>query len=605
MDDANDIDDLNLRSPWSLRIPLTLKYAPANRINRARVARALSGRLDRVGVLGGEDWGHTGCVNAVSWAQGGELLITSGDDTKIRVWRMDPSSSTTGADTSSSSGPNRSSSVTADSTQKWSNAASQEEYPFACQSVISTGHTQNVFNAQMLPFSTRIATVSGDRQVRVFDVGDAVGQSPTGREMEYTTRESCIRVLRCHSGRTKRIITEDSPNLFLTVAEDGQVRQHDLRTSHSCTSGACPAPLATLPHELSIIALSPLTPYQFIVGGESPYAHLFDRRHAGRYLHAEWGVPPDADSATTCVRRFGRRSRANGERKGYEHITGARMSAWNGHEVLLSYHSDGVFLYSTRDEPELFEDKRGSRSILTPNANQRRFSTAKPPSSHGEPLTGPDVEMIVEDQLESLLADNVIDDIDDQSQEDDEDGDNDDAEEDEDEGDRLFNPKDADSHQDVPVVYPRMRFTGHCNIETVKDVNFLGPHDEFITSGSDDGNFFIWRKSTGELVDILEGDQQVVNVIETHPHLPLVAVSGIDTTVKLFAPARGVPSFSRWNNAETIKKNNTRASRMGLSGRSAELQFARLVLNYGQALRGTRDGGGEQSETQLTQCINQ
>lgn len=73
---------------------------------------------------------------------------------------------------------------------------------------------------------------------------------------------------------------------------------------------------------------------------------------------------------------------------------------------------------------------------------------------------------------------------------------------------------------------------------------------------------------------------------------------------QLFAPARGVPSFSRWNNAETIKKNNAaRASRAGLSG-SAELQFAYLVLNYQQALRGTR-GGGEESEAQLTQCINQ
>lgn len=543
------------------------------------------------------------CVNAVSWAQGGELLITSGDDTKIRVWRMDPSGST-GADASSSFGPSCSSSATADLTGKSSNAAIQEEYPFACQSVISTGHTQNVFNAHMLPFSTRIATVSGDRQVRVFDVGAGVGQSPTGSEMEYTTRESCIRVLRCHTGRTKRIITEDSPDLFLTVAEDGQVRQHDLRTSHSCTSGACPAPLVKLPHELSTIALSPLTPYQFVVGGESPYAHLFDRRHVGRYLQAEWGVPPDADRATTCVRRFGRRSRAKGERKGYEHITGVRMSAWNGHEVLLSYHLDGVFLYSTRDEPKIFEDKQGPHSILTPNTKQRRLCTTKSPSLHGEPLTGPDMEMIVEDQLESILADNAISEIDDQSQEDDADSDTEEDEEDEDEGDRLFTPEDADSHQAVPVVYPRTRFTGHCNIETVKDVNFLGPHDEFVTSGSDDGNFFIWRKSTGELVDILEGDKHVVNVIESHPHLPLVAVSGMDTTVKLFAPARGVPSFSRWNNAETIKKNNARASKTGLGG-SAELQFAHLVLNYEQALRGIRDGGGEQSEAQLTQCINQ
>jgi WD repeat-containing protein 42A len=556
-----------------------------------------------VGVLGGENWGHTGCVNAVSWAQDGELLITSGDDTKIRVWRMDPAGFT-GADASSNSVPSRSSSVTANLAEKLSNAANQEEYPFTCQSVISTGHTQNVFNAQMLPFSTRIATVSGDQQVRVFDVGEAVGQSPTGSEMEYTTRESCIRILRCHDRRTKRIITEDSPDLFLTVAEDGQVRQHDLRTSHSCTSG-CPAPLATLPHELSTIALSPLTPYQFVVGGESPYAHLFDRRHAGRYLHAEWGVPPDADSATTCVRRFGRHSRAKGERKGCEHVTGARMSAWNGHEVLLSYHSDGVFLYSTRDEPAIFEDKLSPHSILTPNAKRRQFSTSKSPSSHGEPLTGPDLEMTVEDQLESLLTDNVMDDIDDPTQEDDEDGDiDDDDDDDDDEGDCLFAPQDADSHQAVPVVYPRTRFTGHCNIETVKDVNFLGPHDEFVTSGSDDGNLFIWRKSTGELVDILEGDQRVVNVIESHPHLPLVAVSGMDTTVKLFAPARGVPSFSRWNNAETIKKNNARASRAGYNG-SMERQFARLVLNYEQALRGIRDVGGEQSEAQLTQCINQ
>lgn len=64
-------------------------------------------------------------------------------------------------------------------------------------------------------------------------------------------------------------------------------------------------------------------------------------------------------------------------------------------------------------------------------------------------------------------------------------------------------------------------------------VNFLGPYDEYVTSGSDDGNWFIWNKSTGELVDVFEGDDSVVNVIEGHPHLPLVAVSGIDTTVKV------------------------------------------------------------------------
>jgi len=64
-------------------------------------------------------------------------------------------------------------------------------------------------------------------------------------------------------------------------------------------------------------------------------------------------------------------------------------------------------------------------------------------------------------------------------------------------------------------------------------VNFFGPHDEYVVSGSDDGNWFIWQKSTGALHDILEGDGSVVNVIEGHPNLPLAAVSGIDHTVKV------------------------------------------------------------------------
>lgn len=47
----------------------------------------------------------------------------------------------------------------------------------------------------------------------------------------------------------------------------------------------------------------------------------------------------------------------------------------------------------------------------------------------------------------------------------------------------------------------------------------------------------MWEKHTGRLHDILEGDGTVVNVIEGHPHLPLVAVSGIDTTVKVCVAA--------------------------------------------------------------------
>jgi hypothetical protein len=63
------------------------------------------------------------------------------------------------------------------------------------------------------------ATVAGDHQVRVFDIGDLGSMSVVGNETVYNTSESCIRVLRCHDARVKRVVTEQSPDLFLTVAE--------------------------------------------------------------------------------------------------------------------------------------------------------------------------------------------------------------------------------------------------------------------------------------------------------------------------------------------------------------------------------------------------
>lgn len=139
------------------------------------------------------------------------------------------------------------------------------------------------------------ATVAGDSQVRIFDIGDLripSSRSAVGNETLYNTHESCVQVLRCHDARVKRIVTEQSPDLFLTVAEvtyaypahglrakyciqDGTVRQHDLRAPrHTCSSAACPPPLVKLPHDLSTLALSPLTPYQFVVAGEAPYVRI-------------------------------------------------------------------------------------------------------------------------------------------------------------------------------------------------------------------------------------------------------------------------------------------------------------------------------------------
>lgn len=125
------------------------------------------------------------------------------------------------------------------------------------------------------------------------------------------------------------------------------------------------------------------------------------------------------------------------------------------------------------------------------------------------------------------------------------------------EQERIDSARTADKGEFDPVdlLYPRRCFKGARNVETVKDCkstplstltlgNFLGARSDKVCSGSDDGNFFVWDKETGRLEGIWEGDGSVVNgafttaaalipVMEQHPTLPLVAVSGIDSTVKV------------------------------------------------------------------------
>ncbi|KAI0677623.1 WD40 repeat-like protein [Trametes maxima] len=532
-----------------------------------------NGTLDRVDVLGSRASGHTGCVNALSWAKGGSVLLSGGDDTTVRLWRMET-----------------------DNTDK--------DYPFVCDAVIHTGHHANIFNAQMLPHSSRIATVAGDRQVRVFDHEKAAGHPDHHGETQYYDHQAAIRILKCHNKRVKRIVTEDSPDLFLTVAEDGSVRQHDLRVPHLCRSNHCPAPLVRLDHELSTLSLSPLTPYQFVVAGASPYGYLFDRRHPGRHFREEWGQPPTPGEVTTCVRMFGRTARGQHERPGREHITGSRMATSNGHEVLLSYSSDVVYLYSTKDDPPPSSMATAGPLILKPNSRQRTPERTARSSGHDDmsmqhgwserdALMDEDIERIHGEgspSPESVGAASEREDHQDDEDifEDDEDGDEGQDEEVEEPQGEL---RGDERYNQVPTIMPRSRFVGACNVETVKDVNFLGPRDEFVVSGSDDGNWFMWEKNTGRLHNVLEGDGSIVNVIEGHPYLPLIAVSGIDTTVKLFAPQPGPSRFSRLDKADAIMERNAEAS-------TARSEMSNLLLYYRIAQQMAENGESGEGSSQ-------
>lgn len=82
-------------------------------------------------------------------------------------------------------------------------------------------------------------------------------------------------MLKCHRDRTKRIATENSPHLFLTVSEDGTVRQHDLRRPHQCKA-ECPEPLFHAPRgvDLYSLSVSTVTPHIFAVAGRTDSVSL-------------------------------------------------------------------------------------------------------------------------------------------------------------------------------------------------------------------------------------------------------------------------------------------------------------------------------------------
>lgn len=132
-------------------------------------------------------------------------------------------------------------------------------------------------------------------QVRVFDINLATNPKlssisidpPSGSQYRpWTHHESataCTHAFRCHQDRVKRVATEASPDIFLTCAEDGTVRQHDLRMHHVCRKSRfdkssdvkCPPPLAEYPGlSLYSLTISKLRPHLFVVAGQSPYAFL-------------------------------------------------------------------------------------------------------------------------------------------------------------------------------------------------------------------------------------------------------------------------------------------------------------------------------------------
>ncbi|XP_015764226.1 PREDICTED: WD and tetratricopeptide repeats protein 1-like isoform X1 [Acropora digitifera] len=105
------------------------------------------------------------------------------------------------------------------------------------------------------------------------------------------------------------------------------------------------------------------------------------------------------------------------------------------------------------------------------------------------------------------------------------------------------------------------RFCGHCNTTTdIKEANFFGSNGQYIVAGSDDGSFFMWDKQTTNLVKVLKGDESIVNCLQPHPSMCLLATSGIDPVVRLWSPSpvEGNGQYRHIDEVEAAAKANQR-----------------------------------------------
>lgn len=140
-------------------------------------------------------------------------------------------------------------------------------------------------------------------------------------------------------------------------------------------------------------------------------------------------------------------------------------------------------------------------------------------------------------------------------------------------------------------------YSGHCNVRTVKDVNFFGLDDEFVVSGSDDGNLFIWDRKTSQIVNILKGDDEVVNVVQGHPYETMLAVSGIDHTVKIFSADNRAREAARWgrDSVETATDARKRLQEEGRREAKREAEWKLWEMEDGRA-RLDRDHAQEEAD---------
>ncbi|KAK2710929.1 WD and tetratricopeptide repeats protein 1-like isoform X2 [Artemia franciscana] len=191
--------------------------------------------IDRLG-LEAELEGHEGCVNCIDWDYTGQYIVTGSDDRTLLVWN-----------------------------------------PHTKMKIahLRTQHVNNIFSVKFMPESGNrmIAAGAGDSKISLIDA----------------ERNETVIVCSCHLSRVKKLAVSNAhPTILWSGAEDGTVRQMDLREPHVCSETTSQILVNLLIHcgsmsEIKTIASNPVRSELLAVGAGDPYARLYDRRMINPY----------------------------------------------------------------------------------------------------------------------------------------------------------------------------------------------------------------------------------------------------------------------------------------------------------------------------------
>lgn len=104
----------------------------------------------------------------------------------------------------------------------------------------------------------------------------------------------------------------------------------------------------------------------------------------------------------------------------------------------------------------------------------------------------------------------------------------------------AYSPNDlweADKDSSFLTQKYEQRFVGASNVTSdLKESCFLGSNSEYIVGASDDGRLYIWDRYNGETLCCWEADADILNCVQVHPSLPLLATSGLDEVIQIWGP---------------------------------------------------------------------